>query len=63
MPSLRGVDGCMSDTNAIKWLKAHNADFEVFTYQFAKIAADHAPEAIDRPLKAVCKMLTVEAAG
>ncbi len=53
----------MSDTNAIKWLKAQNVDFEVFNYEFTEIGADHAAEAIDRPLEAVCKTLIVEAAG
>jgi len=53
----------VSDTNAIKWLRMQNVDFEVFTYEFTEIGADHAAEAVGRPLEAVCKTLLVEASG
>jgi Cys-tRNA(Pro)/Cys-tRNA(Cys) deacylase len=53
----------MSDTNAIKWLKAHGVDIDVLPYEFTEVGADHAAEAVDRPLEAVCKTLVVEAAG
>ena len=53
----------MSDTNAIKWLRAHNVDFEVLPYQLTEIGADHAAEAVGRPLEMVCKTLIVEASG
>jgi Cys-tRNA(Pro)/Cys-tRNA(Cys) deacylase len=53
----------MSDTNAVKWLKLQNAEFEVFTYEFTEIGADRAAEAVGRPLEMVCKTLVVEASG
>jgi Cys-tRNA(Pro)/Cys-tRNA(Cys) deacylase len=53
----------MSDTNAIKWLRAQNVPFEVLEYTFTEIGADHAAEAVGRPLEAVCKTLIVKAAG
>ncbi len=53
----------MSDTNAVKWLKAQDVPFEVLTYTFTEIGADHAAEAVGRPLEAVCKTLIVEASG
>jgi Cys-tRNA(Pro)/Cys-tRNA(Cys) deacylase len=53
----------MSDTNAIKWLKAHGVDIDVLAYEFTEVGADHAAEAVDRPLEAVCKTLVVEATG
>lgn len=53
----------MSDTNAIKWLRAHDVDFEALPYEFTEIGADHAAEAVGRPLEATCKTLVVEATG
>ncbi|UCE59200.1 MAG: aminoacyl-tRNA deacylase [Phycisphaerales bacterium] len=53
----------MSDTNAVKWLHAQGVDFEVLTYEFTEIGADHAAHAVGRPLEAVCKTLIVEATG
>ena len=53
----------MSDTNAIKWLRAQGIAFEVLPYEFTEIGADHAAEAVGRPLEAVCKTLVVEATG
>ncbi len=53
----------MSDTNAIKWLHTQDVDFEVMTYEFTEIGADHAAEAVGRPLETVCKTLIVEASG
>jgi Cys-tRNA(Pro)/Cys-tRNA(Cys) deacylase len=53
----------MSDTNAVKWLRMQDVEFEVFTYEFTEIGADHAAEAVGRPLEAVCKTLIVEATG
>ncbi|MHC4235203.1 MAG: YbaK/EbsC family protein, partial [Planctomycetota bacterium] len=53
----------MSDTNAIKWLRAQKTDFQVLEYTFAEIGADHAAEAVNRPLETVCKTLIVEASG
>ena len=53
----------MSDTNAVKWLRAQGVDMEVASYEFTEIGADHAAEAIGRPLEAVCKTLVVEATG
>ena len=53
----------MSDTNAIKWLRAQGVEFGVLPYEFTEIGADHAAEAVGRPLEAVCKTLIVEASG
>ena len=53
----------MSDTNAIKWLRAQSVEFEVLAYEFTEIGADHAAEAVGRPLETVCKTLIVEASG
>jgi len=53
----------MSDTNAVKWLRAQGADFQVLEYTFTEIGADHAAEAVGWPLEAVCKTLLVEASG
>lgn len=53
----------MSDTNAVKWLRAQGVDFDVLEYEFTEIGADHAAEAVGRPLEAVCKTLIVRAAG
>jgi Cys-tRNA(Pro) deacylase len=53
----------MSDTNAIKWLRTQDVDFEILTYEFTEIGADHAAEGVGRPLEMVCKTLIVEASG
>jgi Cys-tRNA(Pro)/Cys-tRNA(Cys) deacylase len=53
----------MADTNAIKWLRAQGVAFEVLEYQFTEVGADHAAEAVGRPLEATCKTLVVKAAG
>ena len=44
----------MSDTNAVKWLRAQGADFEVLEYAFTEIGAEHAAEAVNRPLEGHC---------
>jgi Cys-tRNA(Pro)/Cys-tRNA(Cys) deacylase len=51
----------MADTNAVKWLRAQGVAFEVLEYTFTEIGADHAAEAVGRPLEAVCKTLVVRA--
>ena len=53
----------MSDTNAIKWIRAQGVEVEVHPYEFTEIGADHAAEAVGRPLEIVCKTLIVEATG
>ena len=53
----------MSDTNAIKWLRAQGARFDVFEYEFTEIGAEHAAAAVGRPLEMVCKTLIVKATG
>jgi len=53
----------MSDTNAIKWLRAQGVEFEVLTYEFHEVGVDLAAEAVGRPLEAVCKTLIVKAGG
>lgn len=53
----------MPDTNAIKWLRSQGVAFEVLEYEFTQVGADHAAEAVGRPLEACCKTLVVEAPG
>ncbi len=53
----------MADTNAIKWLRAQGVAFDVLEYTFTQIGADHAAEAVGRPLEMVCKTLIVKAPG
>jgi Cys-tRNA(Pro) deacylase len=53
----------MSDTNAVKWLRTQGVTFEVLPYTFTEIGADHAAEAVGRPLEMVCKTLVVKAPG
>jgi Cys-tRNA(Pro)/Cys-tRNA(Cys) deacylase len=53
----------MSDTNAVKWLHAQGVRFLVLEYVFAEIGANHAAEAVGRPLETVCKTLVLKAAG
>ena len=53
----------MSDTNAVKWLHARGAEFRVLEYTFTEIGADHAAEAVGRPLEMVCKTLVIKATG
>ena len=53
----------MSDTNAVKWLRLQKVDFRVLEYTFTEIGADHAAEAVGRPLEEVCKTLIVKAGG
>jgi len=50
----------MSDTNAIKWLRAQNVEFNILEYEFSKVGADRAAEAVGRPLEEVCKTLIVK---
>jgi len=50
----------MSDTNAIKWLRAQGVDFDVLTYEFHEVGADLAAEGVGRPLEIVCKTLIVK---
>lgn len=51
----------MADTNAVKWLRTQGIVFDVLEYTFTEIGADHAAEAVGRPLEAVCKTLIVKA--
>lgn len=53
----------MSDTNAVKWLHSQGVRFDVLEYEFTEIGADHAAEAVGRPLEMVCKTLVVKATG
>lgn len=53
----------MSDTNAVKWLRTQHVDFDVLEYEFTQIGADHAAEAVGRPLEMVCKTLIVKVTG
>jgi Cys-tRNA(Pro)/Cys-tRNA(Cys) deacylase len=53
----------MPDTNAIKWLRAQNASFDVLEYEFERVGAEKAAEAVGKPLDATCKTLVVEASG
>lgn len=53
----------MSDTNAIKWLRAHGVTFDILEYEFTEIGADHAAEAVGRPAEMVCKTLVVRTAA
>lgn len=53
----------MSDTNAVKWLHAQGVRFQVLEYAFTEIGADHAAEAVGRPLETVCKTLVLKAAA
>ena len=53
----------MSDTNAVKWLRMQNVEFNVLEYTFTEIGADHAAEAVHRPLDEVCKTLVVKVDG
>lgn len=53
----------MSDTNAVKWLHAQGARFRVLEYTFTEVGADHAADAVDRPLEMVCKTLVIKATG
>ena len=53
----------MPDTNAIKWLRSQGVAFDVLEYTFTEIGADHAAEAVGKPLEACCKTLIVKAVG
>lgn len=53
----------MSDTNAIKWLRSQGVRFDVLEYPFTEVGADHAAEAVGRPLESCCKTLIVRATG
>ena len=53
----------MSDTNAVKWLSTQGVEFEVLEYEFTEIGADHAAEAVGKPLEMVCKTLVVKVTG
>lgn len=53
----------MSDTNAIKWLRAQRVGFDVLEYAFTQVGADRAAEAVGRPLEATCKTLTSRRRG
>lgn len=53
----------MADTNAVKWLRTQGVEFEALEYTFTEIGADHAAEAVGRPLEMVCKTLIVKGAG
>ena len=53
----------MSETNAVKWLRSQEVDFEVIEYEFTEIGAERAADAVDRPLEMVCKTLVVKATG
>jgi Cys-tRNA(Pro)/Cys-tRNA(Cys) deacylase len=49
----------MSETNAVKWLHTQGVSFQVLEYEFTEVGADHAAEAVGRPLEMVCKTLVV----
>lgn len=51
----------MSDTNAIKWLRAQGVAFDILEYEWERIGAEHSAEAVGRPLEMVCKTLIVAA--
>ncbi len=51
----------MSETNAIKWLRRQQVPFEVLEYEYERIGAEAAAEAVGRPLEMVCKTLVVRA--
>lgn len=53
----------MSETNAVKWLRTQDVDFDVIEYAFTQVGAEHAAATIDRPLEMVCKTLIVKATG
>lgn len=53
----------MSDTNAIKWLRTQNVAFDVLTYTFTEVGADHAAEGVGRPLEMCCKTLIAKVTG
>ena len=53
----------MADTNAIKWLRSQGVTFEALEYTFTEVGADHAAEAVKRPLESCCKTLIVKAIG
>lgn len=50
----------MADTNAIKWLRAQGASFDILEYEFTEIGAENSAEAVGRPLEMVCKTLIVQ---
>lgn len=53
----------MSDTNAVKWLRERGVACDVLGYEFTEVGADHAAEAVGRPLEMVCKTLIVKVTG
>jgi Cys-tRNA(Pro)/Cys-tRNA(Cys) deacylase len=53
----------MSDTNAVKWLRAQGVTFRLLEYTFTEVGADHAAEAVGRPLEMVCKTLVIKSTG
>ncbi len=53
----------MSDTNAVKWLHAQGVTFRLLEYTFTEVGADHAAEAVGRPLEMVCKTLVIKSTG
>lgn len=53
----------MAETNAIKWLRAQEADFEVLEYAFNEVGAEKAAEAVGKPLEMACKTLIVKISG
>lgn len=53
----------MAESHAIKWLRAQAAEFAVHAYEYDRIGAEAAAEAIGQPLELVCKTLIVETPG
>ncbi len=53
----------MSETNAVKWLRAQNIHFELLEYNFTKVGAESAAQAVGKSLEETCKTLIVEATG
>lgn len=49
----------VADTNAIKWLRTRGVSIEVLEYDYERIGAEAAAEAVGRPLETVCKTLIV----
>jgi Cys-tRNA(Pro)/Cys-tRNA(Cys) deacylase len=52
----------MSDTNAVKWLRAQGVEFRVLEYEFSEVGSDHAAEELGLPLEMICKTLVVRTA-
>ena len=45
------------------YFAVQGVDFQVLEYEFTEVGAEHAAEAVNRPLEMVCKTLIVKATG